>query len=1059
MNPLVPDFILAQETRGRTEGNFAGAALFIDIPGFTQLTAKLFDNRDKLRRQDRGGQAEQELLKSDASDERAEEVLAGALRFYFDPLIQAVHEHGGFVAGFAGDAFTAVFPHAPGRNVGEHALAAALRMRTFFLKHPELKTKFGNFEFSYKVGLSWGAVEWGIVRVSPDRAFFSFSGPAIDKCSAIEHHAEKGDILMDAAFHQRFPTKPSVRSVGVDGVFKLLDLQELRLLPISGPTPPGDGAHFIAPGVRDMPPQGEFRQITTVFLSFDNIPSFDELIKLLYEHANRYGGTFTGVDSGDKGINCVIHFGAPIMHENDLERALDFVLGLRKEAPKGLMLRAGVTHEARYAGFNGGTNRREFACLGRATNLAARLMIKAPWRDIWCSPDVYNVAFDTHQFKRVGEHVFKGFDIPIDVYALDGKRVAAQREFHARGLIGREKELADLTRFVTDVIDKHEPGIIYVDGEPGLGKSFLVETFRRNIEDSRNEGTPIWIDARCDQTLRSSLNPFEYALKEYFGQAAATTREQRHAALDEALDKLIDRLPESSSIIARDLERARSTFGALIGVRWDGSDYERMDPKLRFTRSLEAIALWIRAESRLQPVVLHVEDAHWADGDSLEAIRHLASAVRDCPVAIICTCRNNDDGSTFRIELDEGVPEHAVTLGPLPKDKIVELATGLMGGPVSEILAVFLSENANGNPYFAQEIMTFWLEANQTRNKKDKDKEDTGVSTPSIFLLPNDVNSLLIARLDRLEPKVKRVVQAASVLGREFELRVLSRMMDDDVHLEEHIRVGEEQRLWLAMSKGRYRFGNVLLRNAAYEMQSRARLQDLHRRAAQAMQEIYADDVDSHATALGRHFQRAGKVEEARDNFLKGARKAAERYAHGEAKRLYRAYFKLTKDPTDESVVVHYEFALRVLETQGRFDEAIEEHRRVIDEAQRLGDRASEALGHLGLGRVNWSMGKFDNARAHYEHALITAREAGSVWHEGKALLALARLHRDQGRVDHARTFFEHALHNARKMSNPTEERAILADLALVYDQLGHVREAMALREQAFAIARAMRQA
>lgn len=1059
MNPLVPDFILAQETRGRTEGNFAAAALFIDIPGFTQLTAKLFDNRVKQRKLVREEQGEQEILGSDAREERAEEVLANALRFYFDPLIQAVHEHGGFVVGFAGDAFTAVFPHAPGRNVGEHALAAALRMRSFFLKHPELKTNFGDFEFSYKVGLSWGAVEWGIVRVSPERAYFSFRGPAIDKCSAIEHHAEKGDILMDAAFHQRVPNKRFARSVGAEGVFKLLDLQELRLFPISGPTPPGDGAHFIAPGVRDMPPQGEFRQITTVFLSFDNISNFDELIKLLHEHADRYGGTFTGLDSGDKGINCVIHFGAPIMHENDLERALDFVLGFRKEAPKGIMLRAGVTHEPRYAGFNGGTNRREFACLGRATNLAARLMIKAPWRDIWCAPEVYNIAFDTHQFKRVGEHVFKGFDIPIDVYALDGKRVAAQREFNARGLIGREKELADLTRFVTEIIDKREAGIIYVDGEPGLGKSFLVETFRRSIEDSRNEGTPIWIDARCDQTLRSSLNPFEYALKEYFGQSEANTREQRHAALDEALDKLIDRLPETSSHIARELERARSTFGALIGVRWDGSDYERMDPKLRFTQSLEAIALWVRAESQLQPVILHIEDAHWADGDSLEAIRHLASAVRGCPVAIICTCRNNDDGSTFRIELDPGVPEHAVALGPLPKDKIVELATGLLGGPVSEILAVFLSENANGNPYFAQEIMAFWLEANQTRkpSEKGRDKEDTGVSTPSIFLLPNDVNSLLIARLDRLDSKVKRVVQAASVLGREFDLRVLSRMMDDDVHLEEHIRVGEEQRIWLPMSKGRYRFGNVLLRNAAYEMQSRARLQDLHRRAAQAIEEIYAEDVDTQATALGRHWQRAGRADEARRYFLEGARKAAERYAHGEAKRLYRAYFKLTKDPTDESVVVHYEFALRVLETQGRFDEALEEHRRVIDEAQRLGDRASEALGHLGLGRSNWYMGRFDNARAHYEHALITAREAGSVWHEGKALVALARLHRDQGRIDQARTFFEHALQNARKMSNLAEERAILADLAVLYEQLGYVREAMALREQAFAIARGMR--
>lgn len=1060
MNPLVPDFILTQETRGRTEGNFAAAALFIDIPGFTQFTAKLFQQRLEQYNNYRKEQAEQEILGSDAQQERAEEVLANALKFYFDPLIHAVHEHGGFIVGFAGDAFTAVFPHSPGRDVGEHALAAALQMRAFFLKHPELKSSFGQFEFSYKVGLSWGAVEWGIVRVAADRAYFYFRGPAIDKCSAIEHHAQKGDILMDAAFRQRVPTKRYEHRVGAEGVFKLLDLQDVRLLPISRPNPPGDGAHFVAPGVRDMPPQGEFRQISTVFLSFDVIPSFEELIKLLHEHADRYGGTFTGVDSGDKGINCLIHFGAPIMHENDLERALDFVLGFRKAVPKGMLMRAGVTHEPRYAGFNGGTNRREFACLGRATNLAARLMIKAPWRDIWCDPDVYNAAVDTHQFKRVGEHIFKGFEQPIDAYALEGKRVATQREFYARGLIGREKELSDLTRFVTEIIDRREAGMIYVDGDPGLGKSFLVETFRRSIEDSgRNEGTPIWIDARCDQTLRSSLNPFEYALKEYFGQALANTREQKHAALDETLDKLIDRLPESSSQLARDLEQARSTFGAMIGVRWDGSVYERMDPKLRFASTLDAISLWLEAESRLQPVILHIEDAHWADTDSEEAIRHLTEAVRKCPVAIICTCRNNDDGSTFRVEIDEGIPEHVVTLGPLPKEKIVELATGLMGGPVSEILAVFLSENANGNPYFAQEIMTFWLEANQLAGKKkDKDKEDTGVSTPSIFLLPNDVNSLLIARLDRLEPKVKRVVQAASVLGREFDLRILSRMMDDDARLEEFIHVGEEQRIWLAMSKGRYRFGNVLLRNAAYEMQSRARLQDLHRRAAEAIEEIHVDDVGSQATALGRHWQRAGKSDEARRYFLAGARKAAERYAHGEAKRLYRAYFKLTKDPTDESVVVHYEFARGVLELQGRFDEAIEEHARVIDEAQRLGDRASEALGNLGLGRVYGHNGRVENARAHYEQALMLAREAESLWHEGKALQCLARLHRDQGRADLARSFFEHALFNARKMGNRGDESSILTDFALLYEQQGHPREATVLKEQALAIARDMGQ-
>jgi len=1029
MNPLVPDFILYQDTRGRTEGNFAAAALFIDIPGFTNLTERLVPHKRE-----------------------GAEILAGTLRFYFDPLIDAVHKLGGLIVGFAGDAFTAIFPHTTGRNAAEHALAAALKMRKFFLSHANRVTTFGTFPFSYKVGLSWGAVEWGIVRVSQERAYSYFRGPAIDKCAGIEHHAEKGDILMDTAFHQRIPGK-KVETVA-EGVLKLVELDEIKLLPVPRIRPPGDGAHFVPPGIRDMPAQGEFRHVTSVFLSFDSIPSFEDLIKLLDEQANRYGGTFTGIDSGDKGINCLIHFGAPITHENDTERALDFALGLRKAAPRGWQMRAGITHDVRYAGFNGGTERQEFACLGRATNLAARLMMKAPWRELWCDEQVFTRAQGTHHFKPAGEHPFKGFDAPIPVYALDRKRVAVQREFLSRGLVGREIELANHAGSVAPIFDGKPAGIVYVDGEPGLGKSFLVETFRRGLEETKKERPICWIDARCDQTLRSSLNPFEYALKEYFAQSSATGREEKHINFDDALDRLIDRLPDGEAQLKRELERARSIFAALIGIRWDGSVYERMDPKLRFASTLNAISLWLRAESLLGPVILHLEDAHWADGDSLEAIRHVTQNVVDCPVAILCTCRNNDDGTPFRVELDEGVPEHAVTLGPLSKEKLRELAEGLIGGPVSEVLAMFLVENANGNPFFAQEIMTYWLEANQLGQKKKNDKEDTGVSTPSIFLLPNDVNSLLIARLDRLEPKVKRVVQAAAVLGREFDMRILSRMMEDDAHLPELVRVGEEQMIWAVMSKGRYRFANVLLRNAAYEMQSRARLADLHRRAAEAIEVVHEDDLTSQLTALGRHWQRSGQNKRARWYFLAGARKAAERYAHGEAKRLYRAYFKLTSEPTVESVVVRYEFARDVLEVQGRHEEAMQEHVHVLDEAQKLGDRASEALGLLGLGRVNWATGRIEGARAFYEQALTTAREAASDWNECLALSSLAILHKEQGRLDLSRTFYEQALEIARRVGNRRDEGKILEDLALLHQQQGHAREAMALSEQAQAIAR-----
>ena len=520
------------------------------------------------------------------------------------------------------------------------------------------------------------------------------------------------------------------------------------------------------------------------------------------------------------------------------------------------------------------------------------------------------------------------------------------------------------------------------------------------------------------------------------------------------------------------LEKARSVFAAMIGIRWDGSVYERIDPKLRFAGTLSALSLWLRAESLLQPVIFHLEDAHWADGDSLESISHVAQAVKDCPVAILCTCRNNDDGSPFRIELDENVPQHAVTLGPLSRDKLRELAEGLMGGPVSEVLAMFLSENANGNPFFAQEIMTYWLEANQLAGKK-KEKEDTGVSTPSIFLLPNDVNSLLIARLDRLEPKVKRVVQAAATLGREFDstypLAHDGRRPAPARGSSASARSSASGRLFLRMGATRRRAAprpqtpspRAATASATCSCGTRptrcshARAcRSFHRRAAEAIEVAHEDDLTGQLTALGRHWQRAGQPKRARWYFLAGARKAAERYAHGEAKRLYRAYFKLTTEPTLESVVVRYEFGRDVLELQGRHEEAMQEHVRVLDEAQKLGDRASEALGLLGLGRVNWATGRIESARAFYEQALTTARDAQSLWNEGLALKSLAILHKEQGRFELARTFYEQALDIARKVGNRRDEGKILSDLASLHHQQGHVNEAVALQEQAQAIAR-----
>lgn len=1026
MNPLVPAFILQQESEGRSKGTLTAAALFVDIPGFTALTEKLVQH-----------------------GREGAEILAGTLRFYFDPLVKLVHEAGGFITSFAGDAFTALFPHSIQRHAADYAVHVATGIQQFFAKHPEYSTRYGKFPFSFKIGLSWGEVEWGVVEASDKRAFYYFHGPAIDQCAKIEHHAQKGDILLDNAFHQNMPRKDA--KVVAPGIHKLGLSRRPDLPPIVTPTPPAAGSRFVAPGVLDMPPQGEFRNVASAFLSFDQVADFPELIQLLDDLSNRYGGTFTGLDFGDKGVNSLVHFGAPIAHENDLERALDFALMVRKSVARPIRVRAGVTRDMRYVGFNGGTQRNEFACLGRATNLAARLMMNAPWKEIWADRAVFTTSSTLYQWKAQGDHTFKGFDQALPVYSLERKKIRLQKEFFAKAMIGRETELTRLTRSTEPIFASRSAGLVYVEGDPGLGKSFLVEMFRRNLENTKQAQPFLWIDAPCDQTLRTSLNPFEYALRQYFRQSAASGKEENHSNFDDALDWLIERLPESEAELKKELDKAKSFLAAMVGIRWQGSQYERSDPKARFASTLTSIATWIRAESVLQPVILHIEDAHWMDAASVQAVQATAAACVRSPVALVCSCRYRDDGSLFRVPVGNDVPHHNVALTPLSAAKIRELATLLTEGPVSDVLASILADNAGGNPFFAEQFLAYWQE--EATPLKDA-RADTSVTMPSVFMLPNDVNAILIARLDRLAPAVKRVIQAASVLGREFDTRVLQVMLEDEHHLQEQIKIAEKQTIWSAMDEIRYQFRNVLLRNAAYEMQARARLQELHQRAAAAIESIHGDDLSGYLPELGRHWKRAGVAEKAREYFLLGARDAVDRYAHAEAKRLYRSYLKLVTEPTAQSVVVRYELARDVLEAQGQLEEAKQEHVQVIYESQQIGDRATEGLGLLGLGRVHWAMGLIDTARELYEQSIMVSREIGQRWTEGLALGDLAILYKDQGRFEEARALYEYALAVDREVGNRKEEGRVLGNLALLYKNQGMLDKARMYDEQAQEIQR-----
>jgi predicted ATPase len=599
----------------------------------------------------------------------------------------------------------------------------------------------------------------------------------------------------------------------------------------------------------------------------------------------------------------------------------------------------------------------------------------------------------------------------------------------AKELVGRSAELDALLASIAPIFSGRFAGLVYVDGEAGLGKSYLVETARHRLE--ARDAPFLWIEAPCDQTLQRSLNAFEAALEERFEQSPGGPKEENLARFDRLLTCLAARLPPGDEALRDALLEARSIYAALLGHRAPGSLYERLSPKDRFDRSLAAIATWVHAESTQRPVILHLEDAHWADGDTLRAVqgivrlstrkegtgtrlapRRAPSHPPDpappgpagLPIAVVCTARYTDDGGPFRILLDRGVPVRDLPLVSLPAEDIGRIAANVSGRPLSDPFRAMLIEGAGGNPFFAEEICAYWSDVALT------EASIASPASPSGALPPTDVTSLVVAQIDRLPPRVKLTVVAAAALGKEFDLRVLSAMGTGDPEVEDHLRVAVAQRIFVEQGPGRYGFRNTLLRNAAYQIPARAHLSRVHLLAAEAIEAVHRGELERHYAALGRHYRRAGMPERARPYFLSAAREAAARYAHTEAKRHYQSYFKLVSEPTAESAVARYELGRDVYEPRGDFAHAFDEHARVIEEAQLAGDGATEALGRLGLGRVAWAAGHPDEARTHLTQALASARSAEDRRAEALILAHLALVHKASGLLDEARDTFDQAL-------------------------------------------------
>lgn len=1075
---MVPRLILENLEAGRERGRFTAATLFTDLSGFTLATERLM-----------------------VHGPHGAEVLAEMMREIFDPLVHSVFARGGFVTNFAGDAFTAVFPVEPGETPAAAAWRAVVtgwEIQQQMAANQQHTTPYGAFIFTIKTGIGAGEIGWGILQSEVDqRATFYFRGTAIADCADAEQQAAAGELIVSPGVTELVYDQVDLAFISQCGrVVGLRDRLPARRPIHQEPATAATVARFFPQSLIEQERSGEFRQVLYLFISLQGEPGHEALAHFaaqLFRLQAQYGGLLNRIDFGDKGCHLLLFWGAPVSQENDMTRALNFILDLRRESQ--IPLRAGITYRIAHAGFIGSDLHEEFTCYGRGVNLAARQMVAAGWEEVWLDNEVAQRARSQFHITNVGEQTFKGFADPQPVYALRNKRDDIPQTFYESIFLGREQEVAQLEEAIRPLWDGRYAGVLSIVGEAGMGKSRLAYEFLRSAP----------IAGRCqvfrcqtDEILRDSLNPFRYALRHYTGQSTAQDETANRQRFDHALDALIATTPETD--LRADLERTRPFLAGLVGLRWQDVLIEQMAPELRAENTLIAIKSLLKAESLHQPVVILLEDAHWLDGDSRAFLARLTRNVEPYPLLLLVTGREAPAADWF----DPAAPQQIIRLRPLDKDNVIALAESLLPAETTKTTTQLLAERADGNPYFVEQMALYLQEQRLAESQKRETAAPaqrpetltaealTAKALTASTPLPADISTLLTARLDRLAPEVKEVVQRAAVLGREFDPQVLTHMFPERVSVGGSLDRAAQEAIWYPVGDGNYLFKHALMREAAYGMQLHGRLRLLHREAAEAYETVlYA--VPNYGQ-IAYHYDKGEVVIKALDYYEKAADQAKENYQneaalghYGRALQLtghsdrtcrYRLFFNREevyqwlgkRDEQQQDLDQLTELLLQDVDKQqcaelalrkaifalvtGDYEQAQVEAQQAAELAVQAGDLAIEGRANNRLGRILWQQGHARAAEPFLEQALALARSARNYLDEAQCLYDLGNARNYQGDFADAQEFAHQAQAVYRMLNHRQGEIRCLNLTGLIFHALGDYSESHSRYESALALSR-----
>ncbi len=710
--------------------------------------------------------------------------------------------------------------------------------------------------------------------------------------------------------------------------------------------------------------QDQIRFVTVLFVGLEQsdsqypdalADSADLLEQIVVDVASRYGGHVSPFLA--QGIQVL--FGFAQMHEDDPERALRAALAIRETArERRVPVSVGVSTGRVYFGPKSADGS-QVTTIGPVVGMATRLQARAPTGRVLVGESTFRQTHAAFGFSPVVVDIaasggpVKAFELtaalahPDKVRGIEGMRAE---------LIGRDHDLQRCKEALAAVLDG-KGGVLSIVGEAGIGKSRLVEELA-GVAKPPTERKLLWLSSRCSEFSDSvPYSPFVDLLGGWLD-----TSSQGGLTRAESLSSTLDDLASSGSLSRPERDEIALYVGRLLSLLSIQDDSRAGDarPELVLHQTFRAVNDLLIALARRQPLVLVFEDLHWADAISLDLLTYLVEATRSTPILLVCVYRPEPPpklkhfGAVAAAKCPDQYIE--VLLRELSPDQSRQMVRSMLQAEVLPRAIDELLGQVWGNPFFVEETVRALIETGLLFRSDGEWNARSAGTLP----VPDSIQSVILSRVDRLPPELKRVLYAAAVIGRLFQPKLLKVIVPPGTDVESALYRLEEAALIYqdrVLPQVTYSFKHVLTQETVYQILTRQQREELHQQVATATEQMYPSALEEHYEELAHHYAQSRAIDKAVEYLVKAGTKSRRAFLNQAAIEYFDRALQLvqTAQPAGLSISSQVDALTglgRIYHLIGRPSEAEHNLRQAIELGQRAG------LAPRTLARINYWLGQ-----------------------------------------------------------------------------------------------------